>query len=114
MVKKINRFRYYGKIVIRDKLFGITMLMNVKAEAPTMKLLINNFNVKSKEAVMMMDKPRKVSQKAIDELVEQMRREEKSIKQIHNHFAKFDIEIYLPDDKKKPKLKKWQKTLEDC
>ena len=113
-MKKTNRFKYYGKIVIKDKLFGSTMMMNVRTEAPTMKLLINNFNVKSKEAIRMMDKPRRVSQKAIDELVEQMREEGKSNRRIHNHFAKFDIEVYLPDDKKKAKLERWQKTLGDC
>ena len=90
------------------------MLMNVNAEAPTMKILINNFSTKSKEAVKMMDKPLKVSQKAIEEQVQAMREHGDGNKKIKNHFAKFDIDIYLPDDKKAPKLQKWQKTLGDC
>jgi len=113
-MKKKNRFSFYGKIIIKDRLFNSTMLMNVKTEAPTFKTLINNFNTKSKEAIRIMEKPRRVSQKAISDLIDEMKKQGKSNRQIKNHFAKFGIDVYLPDDKQPPKLHKWQKTLEDC
>jgi len=111
--EKKPRFCYHGKILIKDKLFGSTMLMNTSSHASTMNLLINNFNVKSKEMMRGMDQPRRISQKAIEELVQQMRDNGYSTKRIKNHFTKFDIEVYLPDDKKPPKLEKWQSTLEE-
>ena len=86
----------------------------INASASTMNMLINNFNVKSKELMRGMDQPRRVSQKAIEEYIKSMKEQGYSLKRIKNHFAKFDMEVYLPDDKKKPKLQKWQKTLEDC
>lgn len=114
MNEKQSRFKYYGKITVKDMLFGSTMQLNTKAEAPTMNVLMNNFNVKSKESIQMMDQPHRVTQKAINELIKQMKEEELSNKKIHNHFAKFGIDVYLSDDKKPPHLHKWQKTLEDC
>jgi hypothetical protein len=116
VVKKTShpRFKYHATIVIKDRLFGSTMLLKTNAAAPTIRLLINNFNVKSKESIQMMDQPHRVTQKAINELIEGLRQEKMSNKKIHNHFAKYGIDVYLPDDKKPPRLHKWQKTLEDC
>jgi hypothetical protein len=88
--------------------------MNIKSEAPTFKVLINNFNTKSKESIRLMEQPHRVSQKAINELIEVMKSEGKSNRKIKNHFAKFGIDVFLPEDKKPPRLHKWQKTLEDC
>lgn len=114
MKAKKPRFCYHGRILIKDKLFGSTMMMNTSAHASTMNMLINNFNVKSKEMMRGMDQPRKITQKAIEELVQNMRDQKYSIKRIKNHFAKFDIDVYLPDEKKPPKLEKWQSTLEEA
>ncbi|MCX6822274.1 MAG: hypothetical protein NTW30_05875, partial [Candidatus Aenigmarchaeota archaeon] len=113
MKEKKPRFSYHAKLHVKDKLFGSTMLMSTSAHASTMNMLINNFNVKTREMMRGMDQPRKISQKAIEELVQQMRDNGYSAKRIKNHFAKFDIDIYLPDEKKPPKLEKWQSTLEE-
>lgn len=114
MRDKKPRFSYHAKITVKDALFGSTMMLNTSSSAGTMSMLLNNFNVKSKELMRGMDQPRRISQKAIEELVQNMRDQKYSIKRIKNHFAKFDIDVHLPDEKKPPKLEKWQSTLEDC
>lgn len=113
-MEKKQRFSYHATIVIKDKLFGSTIMLKTNASAPTVKVLMNNFFIKTKETIRAMDQPHRTTQKAINELIQQKKQQGISNRRIHNHFEKYGIDVYIPGDKKPVRLHKWQKTLEDC
>lgn len=109
---KEKRFVCHARIHVRDGLFGNSMVCTYEHFDDSAIALFEDASESIEKYINTISRDEEPTLKRIKEYVEQLKRDGWGNKRITNHFAKFGINVDIPENKsEEKKLPNGQKTL---
>lgn len=112
--KEQKRYSIQATITVRDRLLGKTTVMKFTVGKNDKTELMEKVYDETKRLSKTVLKGKKITDKYIQDRVKQLKEKGWGNLRINNFFARFDIDINLPIEKRKRKSKKGQTTLDSA